>query len=253
MAASGDGSKDRLTGHVDALEIDAFATRIRKTRDSSGYRALLHELASDRQRGMVIVSQLVGNRSAEVRYWAMNAARKAFDRDAVPLLLDLAGDRRLSMRDEAMAQLEAIDPELLRPLIPAIRRMFLRGNVLHGEGRAAMFRLARLGDTDSSALFRRFAAKQDPRHFVHRMPLVLAGYLDDPDSLVSRIRAHDHDWMFWLAEAAWILEVPDADDALVRGAQAPYDTECQAICTEAARALARKLANPSPAWDIETD
>jgi hypothetical protein len=59
------------------------------------------------------------------------------------------------------------------------------------------------------------------------MPNVLADYIEDPRSLARRITQHDHEWMFWLVEAADILHAPGADQAF--DAALGFDAECADI------------------------
>jgi hypothetical protein len=114
-----------------------------------------------------------------------------------------------------------------------------------------MYRLARFRDAPSADLFRAFAAKQDPPWFAHRMPIVLADYIEDPASVPRRIRGHDHDWMFWLAEAASLLDIEDGEPALSVCAETAPD-ECREICRDALNGLLAERARPKPSWDIET-
>jgi hypothetical protein len=59
------------------------------------------------------------------------------------------------------------------------------------------------------------------------MPNVLADYLEDPDSIIRRIRSRDHDSMFWLVEAAPSLRPDDARRALSDSLAGPLDPDCR--------------------------
>jgi hypothetical protein len=136
----------------------------------------------------------------------------------------------------AMQELEAMDLDLFRPFVPEMRRILLRSKppaALNGPGGAAMWRLVRLRDRESAAVFRVFANKQEHGpYYDHRMPMVLADYLDDPDSIVRRIKSHDHEWMLWLVLAAARLGVRGAEEALMAGATELPDDTCREICAE---------------------
>lgn len=166
----------------------------------------------------------------------------------------MAHDRRIGTRDMAMQELAAIDLELIRPFIPAMRTTFRHAErLISGAGGAAMWRLARLRDSPSATLFRIYAVRRDPRWYDHGMPMVLADYIDDPRTLVRRIAAHDHPSMFWLATATHALDPPDGEQTLRTAASELPDSECQRICREELDGLLRDRLRPKPTWDIETE
>ncbi|HSL34347.1 MAG TPA: hypothetical protein VK871_11900 [Candidatus Limnocylindrales bacterium] len=233
-------------------DVESFAGRIRQTFSRSGYRRLRADLSGRSDRGAALLSALMRHTSQDVRSWAANVARKDLGRDAIPCLEEMARSPRIADQDEAMQQLEAIDRELLRPFIPAMRRIFRRSTDLSGPGGAAMWRLVRLGDRDSATLFRAFAEGRDPRWYEHRMPLVLADRIEQPGSLVQRIASHDHEWMLWLATAARQLDAAGAEAALRDGARSAPDPECRRICQEELEELMRDRQRPHPSWDIES-
>ncbi len=232
-------------------DVEDFAGRLKLARSGGSYRRLRDELRDKPDRGTRLLAALMKHRSQKVRSWSANVARKDLGRDAIPLLVEMATDRRLANRDEAMQQLEAIDLELLRPFVPDMRRIFRTAKDLYSPGGAAMWRLVRLGDRESATLFRAFAAGRNPSWYDHRMPLVLADYLADPTTLVQRIIGHDHDWMPVITTAARQLDVPGVDAALRDAANGAPDPECRRICEEELRCLLRERERPQPSWDIE--
>jgi hypothetical protein len=227
-------------------EVEAFAGRVKRALNRSTYDKLRDELRAQPDRGRGLLEALTRHRSQEVRVWASGVARTDLGSDAIPILVSMAHDRRTATRDAALQDLEAIDPELLRPFIPDIRRIFSRSKSLHSPGGAAMWRLARLRDPDSAELFRRYAERRDPAWYDHRMPMVLADYIDDPTSLVRRLDTHDHDWMFWVARAAKILMPSGAEAALRKAAQDSRDPECRQICADELVNLELQRTVPNP-------
>jgi hypothetical protein len=216
------------------LDLDRFAERIRRSTSDKAFDTLLAEVRARPDGGRSILRALMRHGSSQANFWAAGVARSELGAGAVPLLTEMAQDRRTFTRDIAMQELAAIDVDLLRPFIPAMRRTLLRSKppaALSSPGGAAMWRLVRLRDRESAAVFRAFAEKQEHgRFYTYRMPLVLADYLDDPGSLLRRIESHDHDWMLWLVMAAAQLDVPGIDEALATGASDLPDEECRAIC-----------------------
>jgi hypothetical protein len=234
-------------------DIEAFGRRITRAFSDVAYRRLREELQAQPDRGLATLTALSRHRSEAVRTWAGGVARKDLGRaEAIVLLTDLAKHPRAFTRDLAMQDLEAIDPELLRPFVGDMRQTFRRSKDLYSPGGAAMWRLARLRDRESAGLFRAYAAKRDPGRFDHRMPIVLAVFLDEPNSIAGRIRDHDHEWMIWLVRAATSLDVPGAEDALSAGAAASPDGACRQICAEGLATLAHRRSQPQPAWDVES-
>lgn len=235
---------------LSAADVEAFAVRIKRSHNAPSARRLADDIANMQDRGVAMLRALMQHSSGDVRSWAANTARQELGRDAEPLLVELAYSKRRGDREDALQQLEAIDLELVRPFIPELRRMFRGDKDLSGPGKTAMWTLARLGDRESAALLRSVATKIDDRWYSHRMPNVLADYLDDPSSIMRRISEHDHDWMFWVAEAARLLHPPRAESTLAGGSSDLPDPDCQKICAEALEGMRRDLAGPQPSWDL---
>jgi hypothetical protein len=204
-----------------SVDLDRFAERIRRSTSEKAFDSLLAEVRAQRDGGLAILRALMRHGSSQANFWAAGVARSELGADAVPLLIEMANDRRTFTRDIAMQELAAIDIELLRPFVPAMRRTLLQSKPtapLYSPGGAAMWRLVRLRDRESASTFRAFAEKQEHgRNYAYRMPIVLADYLDDPNSLLRRIQSHDHEWMRWLVQAAAQVNVPGIDNALVDG------------------------------------
>ena len=239
--------------HPAAVEVDRFAKRIARFTSERTHRQLIDEVRAQPDGGVALLRMLMKHRSNQAGFWAAGVARELFGAAAVPWLLEMADDRRTFARDTAMQELAEIDVGLLRPLIPSMQRILLRSKppaALYSAGGAAMWRLVRLRDQESAPVLRRFAAQQDPRTYDHRMPMVLADYLDDPTSLLRRIKNHDHEWMLWLAMAAAQLELPGVEDALEEGAEGLPDQVCREICAERLRGMRNRQATTARSSDI---
>lgn len=210
-------------------EVDAWARRIRAYEGADAHRDILAELRSDQAYATVLFDRLAEHRDPIVRAWAGTAAKEIYGSHSVPLLLGLTEDRDADVRDSARQDLIEVDPEFLRQILPSLRRVLERGKDPFGEDKAAMWRVARLRDPESMPILRDYASRSDPRHYAHRMPLVLAAYIEDPTSVAERIRHHDHDWMFWLVEAASLLPVPGSTEAFAAALALPVDPACAEI------------------------
>ena len=86
--------------------------------------------------GVAMLTALADSSVEAVRVWAGVVAREGLGLDAIPLLLKLASHRRAFTRDAAMQELAVLDPDLLRPFIPEMRRMIRRSESLYSEGGA---------------------------------------------------------------------------------------------------------------------
>jgi hypothetical protein len=222
-----------------ADEVERFATRIKRAWSGPAYRKLREEIRAQPDGGVALLRALANHRSQVIRVWAGGVARLDLGADAIPLLQEMAQNRSTETRDAAMQDLEAIDPELLRPFVRDMRRIFGRSKTLYSPGGAAMWRLAKLRDPESAALFRRYAAKRNPAWYDHRMPMVLADYIDDSMSVARRLREHDHAWTLWLATAARLLNVHGAEDALRVGSERSPDPDCREVCAKELDGLLR--------------
>ena len=210
-------------------DVDSWARRVQAYEGADAYRDILAELRSDQAYAMALFDRLAEHRDPIVRAWAGTAAKEIYGRDSVPLLLRLTEDRDADVRDSAREDLIEIDPEFLRQMLPSLRRVLKRGKDPFGEDKAAMWRVARLRDAESVPILRDYASRNDPGHYAHRMPLVLAAYIEDPASVAERIKHHDHDWMFWLVDAASLLPVAGSAEAFAAALALPVDPECAEI------------------------
>ena len=233
-------------------EIDRWAREIAKAESGPEYRALVDRLRRDPVGSRPILEALITHRSDEVALWATNVLRKVFGAASAPTLTSLARTARGLRRIDAFQQLEAIDPELLRGLLPELRTTFLKSPNPTMDARLVMFQLARLRDRQSADIFRRVAAHQNRAWYAHGMPMVLADYIDDPDSLARRIVAHDHDRMTWLTTAAGVLDAPGAEAAMANLAAAAPDETCRREATHGLELLAATRGGPARQWDFET-
>jgi hypothetical protein len=221
-----------VTRRIDRQEVDGWAKRILAYEGEGGYRTLIAELESDRDFAHALLDQLAGHRDPVVRMWAADAAKAVFGLKAISFLSRLTKDSHPDVRDVARENLIGLDPASEQAMLPDLRRVLERGGDPWGEDRAAMWRVARLRDQPSVPILRAYAARYEPRYYHNRMPLVLADYIEDPSSIPRRIGEHDHEWMWWLWEAATLLEIPGSSAAFNAALAGPIDADCEGIIKE---------------------
>lgn len=221
-----------MTRRIEPQEVDAWAERILTYEGEEGHRTLIAELESDREFAHVLLDQLGQHRETVVRMWAADTAKALFGLDAISFLTRLTKDSHPDVRDVAREDLIDLDPALEEAMLPKLRKVLERAKDPWGEDRAAMWRVARLRDQASVPILRAYGARHDPRYYHHRMPLVLADYIEDPPSIPRRIGEHDHDWMWWLWEAAKLLDIPGSDAAFAAVLAGPIDADCEGIIKE---------------------
>lgn len=214
---------------VDPRHADAWAHRILAYESAPEYRQLLDELAASPTKAQELLAGLAQFRDPVVRAWAGSAAKEVFGREAVPLLTRLLKDRDPDVRDGARQDLVELDPGFESTFFPDYRRALRGRKDPWGEDRSAMFHLARARDPEAVALLRDYASHYESRYWHNRMPLVLADYIEDPTSVMRRIRNHDHEFMFWLVLATVVLDIADAQVGLVEALDRPIDEACAAI------------------------
>lgn len=135
--------------------------------------------------------------------------------------------RHYSVSRMTPAVIEALsEPWLREALLPKLRKEF---KISTKGGERAMWGAARLLDRESVPLLREFALRRDLSAYTRKMALALADYIEDPPSICRRIREHDHDSMFWLVEAASILQIPGSEGAFKAALAAPVDAHCAEI------------------------
>ena len=224
---------------IDVRDIDAWARRVLTHDGEAARERMLAELTAAPDDAEALLESLTSYRDPVVRAWAGTAARDLFGAGAVALLARLMNDRHPDVRDSAREDQIALDPAFEQTLLPAMRKVLERRKDPWGEDKAAMWRVARLRDTQSVPILRDYADHFEPRSYHHRIPLVLAGYIEDAGSITRRIRGHDHDSMFWLVQVARGLQVQGAEEAIADALALPVDAECVEIFGGAAPRDAR--------------
>jgi HEAT repeat protein len=175
-----------------------------------------------------VLNELARHRDLEVRGWVPEAARALLGREAIPLILSLAKDRDADIRDLALKALEAIDPELLRPLRTSlVKRLRSKDD---SEVLAAAWRVAQMGAMEGISAIEAFRDRHDPRWWQHKAATVVLLAMQEPAEVPRRIRAHDHDHMGWLSYAATWLAEPDGRPALEFCRDNGPDEECRTQC-----------------------
>lgn len=184
-----------------------------------------------------VVRHLQEDRSPDVRLWLVGAIDRLLPRrEAVEVLMQVVSkDSHAEVRNAARTHLLSLDPASGLKLASGLVRVLERAESGSGETDLAIWTLAWLGDPDGASALRRFAGRFPTNYFEHRMALVLAESIERPDSVARRIREHDHDWMFWLVEAATLLPIPGGLEAVQAGHADPPDPECARIFADALR------------------
>lgn len=198
--------------------------------DADEVEAVLDGLRADRGRAARILDELTRHENADVRAWVAWAAPQVLGEGGVYVLMGMTRDRDRDVRDAAIEELVALDPDAARRLVPALRRR-LRSREAH-EPVSAMWTLAELGDTGSLPAIRRIAQSERldypfQAHVAEVVCLVLEGREDE---IVEGLRAHDHGRMPWLATGARVLGTESARSALEECAMTAPDEECRRAC-----------------------
>jgi hypothetical protein len=230
-------TRDRLEGLGSRGDIGDAAGRIgavvaAEERDVAAYEATLAELHADRGRAARILDELSRHKNPMIRGWVSGTAREVLGEGGVYIVMGLTRDRNPDVRRGAVRDLVQLEPETARRLIPSLRRRLRSRDLV--EPVFALWTLAELGDRGSlPAVARIAAAKSDEHPFRRQCARVVAIVLgEQPEEIVERIRAHDHELMPWLARAARIVGTDEARAALAECAESAPDEECRNACAE---------------------
>jgi hypothetical protein len=219
---------DRGNVRGDARRVAAAV--VAKEADPEAVEAVLAELRADRGWAARILDELSRDRDPEVRAWVSRAAREVLEEGGVYILMGLTRDRDQAVRDAAIANVVALDPQAARRLVPSLRRRVRSPD--EDESVFAMWTLAELGDRAGLPQVRRIAESAEPgdrsRQRVAEAVSLLLG--ERPEEVLERVRAHDHDLMPWLAVAARLLGTDEARAVLAEHAEGAPDPECRALC-----------------------
>jgi hypothetical protein len=217
-----------LVGDSDVGERAGWAAAAVLDEDAERIDAVVAELRADRGRAARVLDRLSRHGDPTVRGWVVSVARPVLDEGSSYVLMGLTRDGDREVRDAAVAQLVAVDPDAARRLIPALRRRARSEEP--EESVAAMWALARLRDTESLPHLRQIAEAEDADRSRRRAAEAASLVLGDPQEIVERMRAHDHDLMPALAVAARLLATEEARAVLAERAEGAPDAECRAVC-----------------------
>lgn len=215
----GDSDVGEEAGRAAAAVLDEDAKRI---------DAVVTDLRVDRGRAARVLDRLSRHRDPTVRGWVASAARAVLDEGGAYVLMGLTRDGDREVRDAAVAQLVALDPDAAHRLVPALRRRARSPEP--EESVAAMWALATLRDTGSLPHLRQIAEAEDADRSRRRAAEAASLLLGDSQEILERMRAHDHDLMPWLAVAARLLATDEARAVLAERAEGAPDAECRAVC-----------------------
>jgi hypothetical protein len=234
-------TRDRLEGLGSRGDVGDTAGRIgavvaAEERDADAHDAVLADLRADRGRAARVLDELSRHKNPIVRGWVSGTAREVLGEGGVYIVMGLTRDRDPDVRRGAVRDLVELEPDSARRLIPSLRRR-LRSRDLE-EPIFAMWTLAELGDRGSLPAVARIAAAESDEHpFRRQCARVVALVLgEQPEEIVERIHAHDHELMLWLARAARILGTDEARAALAECAEDAPDEECRNACAAELRA-----------------
>ena len=224
-----------LVGDSDVGERAGWAAAAVLDEDAGRIDAVVAELRADRGRAARVLDRLSRHADATVRGWVASMARPVLDEGSSYVLMGLTRDGDREVRDATVAQLVALDPDAARRLVPALRRRARSEEP--EESVAAMWALATLRDTGSLPHLRQIAEAEDADRSRRRAAEGASLLLGDPQEILERMRAHDHDLMPALAVAARLLSTEEARAVLAERAEGAPDAECRAVCRVELRKL----------------
>jgi HEAT repeat protein len=176
----------------------------------------------------VILETLSRDRDLEVRGWIPGAAHAVLGDAAIPLIKRMLRDSDADIRGLALDELERIDPALLEPILPMLRKNLASQNEY--EVLQVGWRLVERGDVEAIAPLKAFRDRYEAWMWEYKAATVLLLALTAPDEVIPRIREHDHDHMTWLAYAAVLQGTPDAYAALLGCSTDCPDDDCRRMC-----------------------
>lgn len=225
------------------MDVHDLAQELHAAVDDVDYEAVV-----DRLRGDLAAEEKLGalarSRDVEVRGFVPQAARKILGRNGIPLLMRLLKDRDPDIRGMALDELEQLDPALLVPIVPRLRRQLASKDDY--EVLSTAWTLVRLGDVTSIGPLEAFRDRHESWTWQAKAATVLLLALTSPKEIVERIRAHDHDHMTWLSYAATLIDVPGALDEVRRCAEQGPDKDCRTSCSSALKLRSRSLGHAEP-------
>ena len=218
-----------LVGDSDVSEEAGRAATAVLDEDARRIDRVVADLRADRGRAARVLDRLSRHRDPTVRGWVASVARAVLDEGGSYVLMGLTRDGNREVRDAAVAELVALDPDTAHRLVPALRRRARSPEP--GESVAAIWALATLRDTGALPQLRQIAEAEDADRSRRRAAEAASLLLGDrPQEILELMRAHDHDLMPWLAVAARLLATEEARAVLTERAEGAPDAECRAVC-----------------------
>ncbi len=215
---------DRISSRTVAAAVEAGS--------DADLDVVLARLRSDRAAAARVLTELATHRSPEVRSWVPWAARRVMGTEAVQLISKIASeDRRADVRHAATVELLELDQAAAQTLAPVLRRRLQSKNPFEALG--AMWALARIGDKQSVGAVRELVTDSD-RQLLRRSAAVVLMILEGSgEEILARIRAHDHELMPWLPEAARLVAGGGALPTIEECARTAPDDDCRSYCEQA--------------------
>jgi HEAT repeat protein len=224
-------------GYRDPMTADEIAAAVLDDNDDLARHAL-EDLARHPESAPFLLGQLAGHPDVDVRSWVSGAARALMPAaEAVPILSRLISDKDKDVRDTAITDLIAVDRSAAaNALIPRLRA---RLGADHEFPLFAAGHLAELRDYESLPAIRALAETAS-RHYVRRGASIVALLLEGREvEVLRRLRAHEHESTWALADVALMVGTPEARAAVEQCAASAPDEECRRECRNA-------LANRQP-------
>ena len=167
-----------------------------------------------------------------VRLWAIENGPGLVGERAQPWLTKLAQSGHREIRPSALLALASLGPEAVRPLLPKLRKQLWALD--HLDALAAAWGLTVARDTGALDEMRRRAASWDEGiYYRKQLETAIAVLQGDGNSLVERVKGHDHEAMQWLTHALGILlATAEAQAALDWASDNLPDWQCRAACTK---------------------
>lgn len=236
-----------------SVGLDEALTVVRKhwrCRTDACRSRVMDDLRADAEQAEAILRALIAEGKADHRAWAMWTARQVLPKAQAASVLEaaIARERRHDQVDIAFGELRYLDLELVRPHLPRLRRR-LAGTDWHTMV-FVFWLMADLRDADSLPAIERTMQRAlgNNMPYIAKLGSVVTAVIQGEEAqILWAIRAHDHDRMRWLVQAARRMDTPAAQETLDACATSDFDLDCRIECRVAL------LQGQTPTNEIDYD